>query len=131
MFDPITQSWLASCISLSALALAAWLLVRRVRAGTWSLPLIVSSAGLMLFGLGGAGLLESFGVDPDALSSWAFWLVAAPLGAFAVMLGVLVGTGKWSAPVGWFLGAVLAFGLGHVTCPPLQSMLADAAKLAR
>src|SRR5436305_155933 len=99
----VATHWLAlACIALSLppLALALWRLITTVR--TTPAPAVLGSA-LGLFGIGG---LEVIAWDHG------MYVTLADLGLLVAALVVVLITGVWSAPLGYFLGAVLLFGLG-------------------
>ena len=83
--DFVTANWLAVLLVALALAPAAWMLLRRWRHGTYSVPLLTLTALLALTGVGGLTLK----------ATWAVWLLLGGA-ALAVLglVGVLRGRGR-------------------------------------
>ncbi len=122
--DFLGTHWFSSLLIGFALVLGMLLWRRRQRGG-WSLPLLLAGGALALVGLGGLATAGEGALVPFAV---AFWLgAAAALLLFAAFL-VTVVTGRWWAPLGYTLGALLLFGLGGVCAPAIGDGLYQAGK---
>jgi uncharacterized membrane protein len=116
--------WFSSLLIGVALFLGL-LLWRRRQRGDWSPPLLLAGSALALAGLGGLATAGDTPVVPFAV---AFWLsAAAALALFGAFL-VTVVTGRWWAPAGYALAAVLVLGLGGVCAPAVGDGLVAAGK---
>ncbi|HEY1860882.1 MAG TPA: VWA domain-containing protein, partial [Gemmataceae bacterium] len=61
---------------------------------------------------------------------WGLWLAAGAVFVFVVMFFVLVLSGKWWAPLGYAMGALLCLGLGSLVAEPLSESLRDGFDIA-
>src|SRR5947209_8779013 len=119
--DLLSIHWMAVVFLTAALVAGGGIALLRQRRGTLSYRLIFLASTLGLFGVGGLALPSPW---------WGFLLVGAALAAFSVTLFVLVLSGRWWAPLGYGLGAVLLLGLGGLVAQPLSEGLLDAFDVA-
>jgi uncharacterized membrane protein len=110
----LTTHWFACLLVGCAVFLAVWSSLRR-RGGKFSVAQWFLVCFLVLVAAG--GLFIPF--------VWSAWLSAAALLGLFAMLFVLVLTGRWSARLGWLLGALLVLGLGGLVSQAIGAALVN------
>jgi uncharacterized membrane protein len=115
----LQQTWLAWACLVAAAPLLLGALWRRQRSGTWPASWIAGGASLLLFGVGSFGLVSS----QVGLS-----IVLSALAVLIVLLTVTVASGRWWAPLGYALAAVMVLGIGIWLGPATAEALLDAAR---
>src|SRR5690242_4371059 len=111
--DFLLSRWLAVALLAGAAVLGLvllWLHRRR----RWSPCVALSACALALVGCGGLTF-------PSARV--AGWTTCAALVVLAVLFAVVVLTGRWWAPLGYFAGGCLLLGLGGWVTPGLGRLL--------
>jgi hypothetical protein len=117
----LASRWLAGAFVLLALALGGWLLFLRQRRQKWSVPLLLTTCGFALAGVGGLTV-------PPAVGMWV------AIGSAALLFGMLLWlilTGQWTVHVSAGIAALLLVGLGGWTAIPAGEGLIDLGKTLR
>src|SRR5436190_19926749 len=114
----LAPRWVGFLGLLLALGLTVWLLVRRQRRQSWSLPLIVSSAGLALAGIGVIFVPTWIGM----------LLLGTAVVVFFVQLLWLILSSQWWPPLAIATAALAAVGLGGWAGIPTGDALVQVGK---
>jgi len=116
LFELLEKHWLASALILMAMGLLAWGLASAGR----RLPWLVTGVALALVGGGGLQPVP----EPGGLA-----ILLSAAGALVALVLLLTFTGLWSDWLGYFVCAVLLFGVGHVSLLPLTEGLNELARI--
>src|SRR5262245_32563195 len=98
----LAPRWLGVAFVLLGAVLAAWLLLQHRRRQSWSMPLLLASAGFGLAGLGGIFVPAEIGM----------WAAIGAAGLLVALFVWLLLASQWSNGLAALAGAVLMLGLG-------------------
>lgn len=113
--DFLAGHWFATVLVVIAAACAVVVAINRRRQASLLLPLLLAAAG---FGALAAG-------DLVVPSDWAAWLAVGAAVALFLMLMTVILTGKWWAPLGYTVAALLLVGLGALSLTTVGHELSD------
>lgn len=114
----LATHWFSLLLLGVALGLGVLLLRSRRRQEAWSLPLLLFTSAFALASAGGLAL------RPD----WGMWLAVGAAAVLIFMLVLVVATGRWSATLGYCVGALILLGLGGFSTVAASESLSEVGK---